>query len=95
MSETERIELLLLQNRGLTDDPEMLGFDAVLVTKVFVEIVHAGYLRSLNLIPAMEFHSGYADQYVFSSAGRIRYYQLQRKLEESGRPDATTMSSKP
>lgn len=92
MNETDLIELLLLQNRGLLDAPELLLFDAALVTAVLMEILRAGYLRTLGSVPATALYSNIHSGYIFSPAGRIRFYQLQRIL---GRPESDNPIGQP
>jgi hypothetical protein len=86
MTESELIELLLLRNRGAVDAPEIRLFDEAIVLQTFIDILRAGYLRSLDSIPAIQIFSRSYAQYVFSSSGRIRFYHLERLLPDSS-PD--------
>jgi hypothetical protein len=83
MTERESIELLLLSSRGAIDAPEIRLFERSVVESVFREIVRMGYLRSLDSIPAMEIYPRSFTGYVFSAAGRIRFYHLERLLAAS------------
>ena len=83
MTECETIELLLLRNRGAIDAPEMYPFERSVVMSVFCEILSNGYLRSLDSIPAMQVFERSFARYVFSAAGRIRFYHLERLEADS------------
>lgn len=93
ISESEVIELLLLRNRGDVDAPEMRLFDSEMVENVFIAILRAGHLRGLDSIPAMRLYPGSSAQFVFSSTGRVRFYQLERLLAASPSGNETPESS--
>lgn len=89
MNEREIVEYLLLRNRGV-ESPVMRLFAADIVASVFAEIFDRGYLRRLDMIPAMaRFPYAHSQEYVFSAAGRIRYYALDRMVVAAAQETAT------